>query len=70
MEPVLSFIAVALLVIGLVGQGFELRKIRTSVVKDEDLSSVNMFTNKRNLKWYAMIGVGLVLWYVENGSPR
>lgn len=70
MEPTFSFIAVALLVIGLIGQGFELRKIRTSVVRDEDLSSVNMFTNKRNLKWYAIIGAGLVLWYVGNGSPK
>jgi len=63
-EPVLSFTAVALLVIGLVGQGFELRKIRASITRDEDLSSKNMFTNKRNLKWYAIIGTGLVLWYV------
>ena len=70
MEPILSFTAVALLVIGLIGQGFELRKIRTSVVRDEDLSSINMFTNKRNLKWYAIIGAGLVLWYVGSGSPK
>ena len=64
MEPILSFIAVALLVIGLVGQGFELRKIKASITKDEDLSSKNMFANKRNLKWYAMIGAGLVLGYL------
>ena len=70
MEPILSFIAVALLVIGLVGQGFELRKIRASITRDEDLSSKNIFTNKRNLKWYAIIGAGLVLWYVGNGSPK
>jgi hypothetical protein len=70
MEPILSFTAVALLVIGLIGQGFEFRKMRTSVMRDEDLSSKNMFTNKRNLKWYAIIGVGLVLWYVGNSSSR
>ena len=64
MEPILSFIAVALLVIGLIGQGFELRKIKASITKDEDLSSKNMFANKRNLKWYVMIGAGLVFWYV------
>ena len=64
MEPILSFIAVGLLVIGLIGQGFELRKIKASITKDEDLSSKNMFTNKRNLKWYVMIGAGLVFWYV------
>ena len=64
MEPILSFIAAALLVIGLVGQGFELRKIKASITKDEDLSSKNMFTNKRNLKWYVMIGAGLVFGYL------
>ena len=63
MEPILSFTAVALLVIGLIGQGFELRKIKASITRDEDLTSKNMFTNKRNLKWYAIIGAGLVLWY-------
>jgi len=64
MEPILSFTAVALIVFGLIGQGFELRKIRASITKDEDLTSKNMFTNKRNLKWYVIIGAGLVLWYV------
>jgi uncharacterized membrane protein YidH (DUF202 family) len=63
MEPILSFTAVALLVIGLIGQGFELRKIKASITKDEDLTSKNMFTNKRNLKWYVIIGAGLVLLY-------
>ncbi|MEK6877093.1 MAG: hypothetical protein AABZ49_00505 [Thermoproteota archaeon] len=66
MEPILSFTAVALLVIGLIGQGFEFRKIRTSAVRDEDLSSKNMFTNKRNLRWYVLIGAGLALWYAGN----
>ena len=63
MEPILSFTAVALLVIGLIGQGFELRKIKASITRDEDLTSKNMFTNKRNFKWYLLIGAGLVLWY-------
>ena len=66
MEPILSFIAVALLVIGLIGQGFELRKIKASITRDEDLTSKNMFTNKRNFKWYLLIGAGLVLWYAGN----
>ena len=64
MQPILSFLAVALLVGGLIGHGFELRKIKASITKDEDLSSKNMFRNKRNLKWYTIIGAGMVLWYV------
>ncbi|MCV0410495.1 hypothetical protein [Nitrosopumilus sp.] len=64
MEWMLGFTAIALLVIGLVGQAFEMRKIRLSTYKDEDLGSTNIFMNKKNLKWYAILGIGIVLWYV------
>ena len=69
MEQILAFVAVGLLVFGLIGQGFELRKMKASVMRGEDMSS-NMFTNKRNLKWYAIIGAGLVIWYVSNTIAR
>jgi hypothetical protein len=72
MEEALPFVAVALLVLGLVGQGFEMRKIRFSVTKDEDLASTNIFLHKRNLKWYLLIAAGLVIWavstYISKGS--
>jgi len=61
MEPFLGFAGIILLVIGLVGQAFEMRKIRLT---DEDLGSVNIFMNKKNYKWYALLGIGIVLWYV------
>ncbi|MEM2785948.1 MAG: hypothetical protein QXW37_06535 [Candidatus Nitrosotenuis sp.] len=66
MEPTLSFLALALLVGGLVGQGFEMKRIRASIRVDEQLSSKNVFANKRNIKWYAIIAAGLVLWYAAN----
>lgn len=59
----MGFSAIALLVIGLVGQAFELRKIRLSL-RDEDIASANIFGNKKNFKWYAIIGVGILLWYL------
>ena len=65
MEWILGFIAIALLVIGLVGQAFEMRKIRLTTYKDEELGSANIFTNKKNFKWYAMLGIGIILWYVS-----
>jgi hypothetical protein len=72
MEQVLPFLAVALLVVGLIGQGFEMRKIRLSITKDEDLSSKNIFLHKRNLKWYVLIAAGLLIWalssYLSSGS--
>ncbi len=63
MEWILGFPAIALLVIGLVGQAFEMRKIRLSTSKDGELASANIFTNKKNFKWYALLGIGIVLWY-------
>lgn len=64
MEWTLGFAGIILLVIGLVGQAFEMRKIRLITNKDEDLGSINIFMNKRNYKWYALLGIGIVLWYV------
>jgi len=66
MEPVFAFSAIALLVIGLVGQGFEMRRIKQSAGADVD-SAQNAFLDRRNIKWYAMIGTGIVLWYLGGG---
>jgi hypothetical protein len=59
-----GFIGIALLVIGLVGQAFEMRKIRLDTYGEDELASPNIFTNKKNFKWYAIIGAGIVFWYV------
>ena len=64
MEWILGFGGIILLVIGLVGQAFEMRKIRLMNYKDDELASPNVFMNKRNFKWYAVIGVGILLWYM------
>ena len=64
MEWALGFVGIACLVIGLVGQAFEMRKIRLTTYKDEDLGSTNIFMNKKNFKWYALLGIGIVFWYV------
>ena len=63
MEWILGFPAITLLVIGLVGQAFEMRKIRLTAYQDE-LASANIFMNKKNLKWYALLGIGIILWYL------
>jgi hypothetical protein len=47
MNQILSFVSVALLVIDLAGNGFEMRRIHLSTVKDEDLTSRNIFLNKK-----------------------
>ncbi len=63
MEWTLGFVAIVLLVVGLVGQAFEMRKIRLSTSKDGELGSANIFINKKNFKWYALLGIGIILWY-------
>ena len=68
MNSILSFAAVALLVIGLVGNGFEMRKIRLSIKKDEELTSKNVFLNKNNWKWYALIVMALILWMIASNT--
>lgn len=70
MEQILSFVAVALLVLGLIGQGFEMRRIKLSVMKDSHLSSKNIFLHKRNWKWYVVIVAGLIIWAVDNYISR
>jgi hypothetical protein len=49
-----------------VGQGFEMKRIRASIRVDEQLSSKNVFADKRNVKWYVIIAAGFVLWYAAN----
>jgi hypothetical protein len=68
MQWVFGIIAIALLVSGLVGQAFEMRKIRQATYRDEELASANIFLNKKNFKWYAIIGAGMILWYVAERS--
>ena len=63
MEWILGFAAIAFLVIGLVGQAFEMRKIRLTTYQDKELASANIFMNKKNFKWYAFLGIGIIFWY-------
>ena len=64
MEWFLGLAGIAFLTIGLIGQAFEMRKIRLTAYRDEDLGSANIFMNKRNFKWYAIIGIGIILWII------
>ena len=64
MEWTLGFIGIILLIIGLVGQAFEMRKIRLSTYQNDELASPNIFMKKSNFKWYAIIGIGIIFWYV------
>jgi len=64
MEWTMGFAGIIFLIIGLVGQAFEMRKIRLDTTADNELASPNIFLNKNNFKWYAILGIGIVLWYI------
>lgn len=65
MESISPILAMALLAVGLVGQAFEMKKIRASIMTDEQLSPKNIFADKRNFKWYALIGAGLIVSFAK-----
>lgn len=64
LPPVLSLISVVLFVIGIIGNGFEMRKIRLSATEGQ-LVPKNVFLDKRNFKWYVLIGIALGLWTIS-----
>ena len=61
MDWTLGVVAIVMLTAGLIGQAFEMRKIRLAA---DSLDTANIFADKRNFKWYAILGAGIVLWYV------
>ena len=68
-EWIIPILAIGLVMVGLIGQGFEMRKIRLTTKDQENLGSPKIFTDKRNFKWYILIGAGFVLWYSTGGIP-
>lgn len=68
-EWIIPIVAIGLVMFGLIGQGFEMRKIRLSTRGEGVLGSPKIFTDKRNFKWYILIGIGIVLWYYSGGIP-
>ena len=63
MEWTLGFIGIILLTMGLIGQAFQMRNIRLANYNNDELASPNVFMNKSNFKWYAIIGIGITCWY-------
>ena len=68
-EWIIPVLAIGLVMFGLIAQGFEMRKIRLSTSGEDELGSPKIFTDKRNFKWYILIGAGIVLWYSSGGFP-
>ena len=67
MEWTFGISAIALLTVGLIGQAFQMRKIRQTTYGDDNFGSPSIFMNKQNFKWYVIIGIGIGLWYIAEG---
>lgn len=65
MELAYSILAMGLVAAGLIGQGFEMKKIRASIRTDEQMGTKNVFMDRRNFKWYVMIASGLILSFAR-----
>lgn len=63
-QPMLLFVAVALFAIGIVGNGFEMRKIRMAT--EGQPNPKNVFLDRRNFKWYALMGISLILLEIDD----
>ena len=62
-QPIMAIAALALITIALIGQAMEMRKIRTRTYGGDSIGSPNIFLDKRNFKWYALIAIGFGLAY-------
>jgi len=63
-QPIMAIAALAIITIALIGQAMEMRKIRTRTYGGDSIGSPNIFLDKRNFKWYALIAIGFGLAYV------
>jgi len=62
-QPILAIAAEAIITIALLSQAREMRKIRTGTYGEGSIGHPNIFLDKRNFKWYALIAIGFGLAY-------
>jgi len=60
-QPTLAIIALAIVTVALIGQAIEMRKIRIKKYGEDSIGHPNKFLDKKNFKWYALIGIGFGL---------
>ncbi|HIF52570.1 MAG TPA: hypothetical protein EYQ87_00955 [Candidatus Nitrosopelagicus sp.] len=60
-QPTLAIIALVLVTVALIGQAIEMRKIRIKKYGEGSIGHPNIFLDKKNFKWYALIGIGFGL---------
>ena len=62
-QSILAMTALAIITIALIGQAMEMRKIRIRTYGEGEVGHPNIFLDKKNVKWYILIGIGMGLAY-------
>ena len=62
-QSILAMAALAIITVALIGQAMEMRKIRIRTYGEGEGGHPNIFFDKKNVKWYILIGIGMGLAY-------
>ena len=62
-QPIMAIAGLIIITIALISQAIEMRKIRMKTYGEDSIGSPNIFLDKRNFKWYALIAIGFGLAY-------
>ena len=62
-QSILAMAALARITVALIGQAMEMRKIRIRTYGEDEVGHPNIFLDKKNVKWYILIAIGMGLAY-------
>ena len=62
-QAVLAIAGLIAITVALIGQGIEMRKIRIRTYGEGEVGHPNIFLDKKNVKWYILIAIGMGLAY-------
>ena len=62
-QSILAMAALAIITVALIGQAMEMRKIRIRTYGEGEVGHQNIFLDKKNVKWYILIGIGMGIAY-------
>ena len=62
-QSILAMAALAIITVALIGQAMEMRKIRIRTYGEGEVGHRNIFLDKKNVKWYILIAIGMGLAY-------
>ena len=62
-QAILAIAGLIVITAALIGQAMEMRKIRIRTYGESEVGHPNIFLDKKNVKWYILIAIGMGLAY-------